>query len=83
MHDHLQLPVQVVGHNGRQDIHAAADYVTGRHIVHLGLAFEFGKQAFLGTTAMIEAGDLARQEGLVADHHLVLITTVMDWNRSS
>ena len=58
---------------GREEIDLIAGLCTSRHIVHLCLRLEFGKDAFLGTTSVVEGQCLSGREPFVGHDYLEVI----------
>ena len=59
---HLHFPVEVMRQHGREEIDLIAGFSAGRHIIHLCLRLEFGKDTFLGTASIVEGQRLSGRE---------------------
>ena len=70
---HLHFPVEVMRQHGREEVDLIAGFSSGRHIVHLCLRLELGKNAFLSTASIVEGQCLLGRELFVGDDHLEVI----------
>ena len=70
---HLHFPVEVMRQYRRSEVDLVAGLFTGRHIVHLRVRLEFGKDAFLDTPSIVEGQCLSGRESFVGDDHLEVI----------
>lgn len=70
---HLQLPVQVVSEDRRQQIGLVSPQRPHGDVVHLTLRLQLPKDSFLGSPSVMERHDLASDERLVGDHDLEVV----------
>src|SRR4051794_39183279 len=73
MGSHLQVTVEVMSEDGREQKNLVAGEGSCRHVVELALGLQLRKHAFLSPAAVMEDNDVASPNRFVRDNHLKLI----------
>ena len=66
-----------MGQDRREQIDLIAHQDPHRHVVHLALALEVGKDTLLGAPAFVEGDDLADPGALVGHDHLEVVAGLL------
>ena len=67
---YLEFASEVVGKNAGKHVQLVAGPNPDRHVIHLAMRLEFGEDALLRPSTLMEGNDIARVHPLVGDDDL-------------